>query len=108
MKQLPYRTRTATGTVLDIEFRLHADAGDAVFVAPLVSASLAAVDRELALAGPARNGDVLQVPAMASAIRAGMIHAAQGTTTRLAHALPQHATEAVARARRAAPAAGHA
>ena len=108
MRTLPYRTRTAMGDIYEFEFPLHAETGDAVRVAQLVSAILAAIDRDLAIAGETSNGDVLQAAAMAMAIRARMIQAEQQTVQRLATDLMHTAQAAVARATHRRPQAGHA
>lgn len=106
--KLPYRARTASGEVFDIEFPLHTETGDAVRVGQLVSLLLEAVDRDIALAGTASNGDVLQAMAMAMAIRASMIHAPQEVTERLAQDLLGDALGAMADADHRPPQTGHA
>ena len=108
MKKLPYRARTVTGDVFDIEFPLHDETGDPVRVGQLVSALLDAIDRDIALAGDTSNGDVLQAAAMAMAIRARMIHSPREATEMLSTQLLQAALQAVAEAPRQAPASGHA
>ena len=108
MKKLPYRARTGTGTVFEIEFPLHRETGDAVRVAQLVSHVLDALDKDIALAGETSNGDVLQALAMVLAIRAGMIHAPHETTDQLAKRLLRDALDAMAESTRHAPEAGHA
>jgi hypothetical protein len=72
-KRLPYRVNTASGTVFDIEFPLHAETVSAEHVARLLSATLAQVDHELGVLGDTANGDVLQALAMALAVRARML-----------------------------------
>ncbi len=108
MKKLPYRARTGTGTVFEIEFPLHRETGDAVRVGQLVSRLLDALDKDIALAGETSNGDVLQALAMTMAIRAGMIHAPQATTSGLARRLLNDALDAMADSTRHAPETGHA
>ncbi len=108
MKKLPYRARTATGTVFEIEFPLHRETGDAVRVAQMVTLLLDAVDKDIAIAGETSNGDVLQALAMAMAIRAGMIHAPHEATGSLARRLLSDALDAMADASCRGPEVGHA
>ncbi len=106
--KLPYRAETAMGERFDIEFPLHPETGSAVRVGQLLSSLLAAIDRDVGLAGETSNGDVLQALAMATAIRAGMVHAPPEVTAKLTAELIGEALGAVAEARRASPTAGHA
>ncbi len=109
MKKLPYRARTATGDVFDFVFPLHEETGDAVRVEQLVSVLLAAIDRDIAVAGETSNGDVLQAVAMAYAIRARMVHAPFEVTETLAERLVESALKAVSASNRdAPPQVGHA
>jgi hypothetical protein len=94
-KLLPYRVTTATGTVLDIEFPLHAQTVSAMRVGQLLSATLAQIDRGLKLLGDSANGDVLQALAMALAVRAAMIEGPREVTTALAGELLESALGAV-------------
>lgn len=103
-KQLPYRAVTAHGDVLDIPFRLHPDTGSSMRVNQLLDALLQCLDREIGVLGETSNGDVLQALCMATAIRAGIVHAPRETTDRLARSLLDSALESVAAAdRRDAP-----
>ena len=108
MKILPYRARTASGEVFDISFPLHAETGDPVRVSQLISVLLNAIDRDIAIAGPASNGDVLQALAMSMALRAEMIHADSAITGKLSLDLLRCALEATAGAKRQSPPIGHA
>lgn len=72
-KQLPYRATTSTGNQFDFEFPLHAETVSAVHVSNLLSAVLAALDREIRLLGQVGNGDVLQAVTMALAVRTRML-----------------------------------
>ena len=108
MKKLPYRARTTTGDVFDIEFPLHGETASPVRVAQLVSAILAAIDKDIAVAGEASNGDVLQAVAMAMAIRARIIHAPPAVVEQLAGQLLRTALEAVADTPRKSPQSGRA
>ena len=108
MKMLPYRARTTSGDLFDIEFPLHAETQSAVRVTQLISAVLDAIDKDIALAGETSNGDVLQAAAMALAIRARMIQAPHQTTERLSLELLQSALDAVDASTHHAPQAGHA
>lgn len=107
-KSLPYRAETATGDRLDIVFKLHPDTGSAMRVSQLLDALLQRLDRELGVLGETSNGDVLQALCMVTAIRAGMIHAPQAVTGRLARQLLDTALASVAEAERAQPPVGHA
>ena len=108
MKRLPFRATTATGEVFEIEFPLHRDTADAVRVSQLVTTVLAALDKDIAIAGETGNGDVLQALAMVTAIRAGMIHAPHRTVQRLSHELLATALEGIESAERRSPPSGHA
>ena len=108
MKKLPYRARTTSGDVFDIEFPLHGETGDTVRVGQLVTAVLKALDKDIALAGETSNGDVLQAMAMVLAIRARMIHAPQTLTERLSIDLVRTALDAVASSVHQNPQIGHA
>jgi hypothetical protein len=72
-RHLPYRATTSTGNRFDFEFPLHAETVSAVHVSNLLSAVLAALDREIRLLGQVGNGDVLQAVAMALAVRTRML-----------------------------------
>ena len=108
MKKLPFRARTTSGDLFDIEFPLHAETQSAVRVAQLISAVLEAIDKDIALAGETSNGDVLQAAAMAMAIRARMIDVPHETLQRLSQQLLEDALDAVDAATHLAPQAGHA
>ena len=109
MKKIPYRATTATGDVFDIDFPLHEETVDPVRVSQMVSAVLAALDRDIRLGGgETANGDVLQALAMALAVRAGIIHAPTAATAALARDLLGTALDAVAAAPRSSPTAGNA
>ena len=108
MKKLPYRAETRTGDRFDIEFPLHAQTGDPVRVAQVLSVVLDAIDQDLTLCGETSNGDVLQAVAMAMAIRARMIHGAPPTVERLSAELLRTALDAVAEAEHHGPQVGRA
>ena len=108
MTTLPYRVETGTGDTFYIEFPLHEETGDPVRVGQMVSQLLATNDRDLALFADTSNGDVLQAVAMVLAVRAGMVHADNVTTDRLASELLLSALNAVAEAPRQVPQTGHA
>ncbi len=108
MKKLPFRAKTGTGDILDVEFPLHRETGDPVRVGQLVSILLDAIDKDIALAGETSNGDVLQAVAMVMAIRSGMIHAPRAMTEKLSTGLLKSTLDAVAMATRTTPQAGHA
>lgn len=107
-KYLPYRATTAHGDVLDIPFRLHPDTGSSMRVSQLLDGVLRALDREIGVLGETSNGDVLQALCMATAIRAGIIHAGRETTDELARSLLDAALESVANADRHNAPSGHA
>ena len=96
MKKLPYTAKTRTGDVFDIEFPLNNDTVDAVRVGQLVSSLLQAIERDLDVVGEMSNGDVLQALAMATAVRARMIHASHELTEAITKELVSIALEAVA------------
>ena len=99
MKKLPYRAQTATGDTIDVEFPLHAETESPVKVSQLLTAVLEAIDKEMAVAGPMANGDVLQALAMAVAIRSRMIHAPSEVTSDLARTLTTYALDATTKAK---------
>ena len=99
MKQLPYRAQTATGDTIDIEFPLHAETESPVKLSQLLTAVLETIDKEVAVAGPMANGDVLQALAMAVAIRSRMIHAPSEITSALAKTVTNHALAATTNAK---------
>ena len=99
MKQLPYRAQTATGDTIDIEFPLHAETDSPVKVSQLLTAVLETIDKEVAMAGPMANGDVLQALAMAVAIRSRMIHAPSEVTSDLARTVTAYALDATTNAK---------
>lgn len=108
MKKLPYLARTRTSDTFHIELSLNPETGDAVHVGQLVSLLLETIVRDIALAGEASNGDVLQAVAMALSIRARIIHASHETTHGLFLKLVETALEAVADAPRQSGQVGHA
>jgi hypothetical protein len=108
MKKLPYRARTETGDVFEFEFPLHAETGSPMRVDQLLSAILAAVDRDLSLTGDTSNGDVLQALAMALATRTRMIHTEPATAAHLTRSLLETALEAAEDAERRSPQSGSA
>ena len=99
MRQLPYRAQTATGDTIDIEFPLHAETESPVKVSQLLTAVLETIDKEVAVAGPMANGDVLQALAMAVAIRSRMIHAPSEITSDLAKIVTTYALDATTNAK---------
>jgi len=94
--------------MFDIEFPLHNDTVDPVRVGQLVSTLLQAIERDLDVVGEMSNGDVLQALAMATAVRARMIHASQDLTEAIAKELVGIALGAVAEATHHEANAGHA
>lgn len=108
MRPLPYRVETATGDTLDITFPLHNETDSPMRVDQLLSAILNAVDQDIKLCGETANGDVLQVLAMALAVRTRMINAPADVTSKLAHELLAAATTAAAQAERTIPEVGNA
>ena len=99
MKQLPYRAQTATGDTIDIEFPLHAETESPAKVSQLLTAILKTINKEVAVAGPMANGDVLQAVAMAVAIRSRMIHAPSEITSDLAKTVIAYALDAATNAK---------
>ena len=99
MKKLPYRAQTATGDTLNIEFPLHAETESPVKVSQLLTAVLETIDKEVAVAGPMANGDVLQALAMAVAIRSRMIHAPSEITSDLAKTVTAYALDGTTNAK---------
>ena len=99
MKQIPYRAQTATGDTIDIEFPLHAETESPVNVNQLLTAILETINKEVAVAGPMANGDVLQALAMAIAIRSRMIYAPSEVTSDLARTLTTCALDATTNAK---------
>ena len=99
MKHLPYRAQTATGDTIDIEFPLHAETDSPVKVSQLLTAVLEIIDKEVTVAGPMANGDVLQALAMAVAIRSRMIHAPSEVTSDLAKTVTTYALDATKKAK---------
>ena len=108
MSTLPYKARTATGDVFDIDFPLHEETGDPVRVAQMIGAFLSAIDKDIAVMGEASNGDVLQALAMTLAIRTRMIHAPEEVKRRRTADLVAAAMDAAHRAERSAPDFGNA
>ena len=72
-RTLPYKVTTATGNQLEFEFPLHPQTVSPVQVSQLLTAVLAALDREIKLLGQVGNGDLLQALAMALAARSRML-----------------------------------
>lgn len=106
---LPYSVETQTGDSFRIEFPLHAETGSSVRVNQLLSAVLAAVDRDIRLGGEeTSNGDVLQALAMAMAVRARMIHAPADLLDKLTGDLLRQALDAAKVAERESADSGHA
>lgn len=108
MKHLPYRATTTTGTVIDVQFPLHAQTVSAVAVSQLLDSVLNTLTREIALAPNVGNGDVLQALAMALAVRTGIIHAPFDFIAGETRALLATALEAVSCGERSGLQAGHA
>ena len=106
--RLPYTANTASGERFDISFPLHPETSSPVRVSQLVSAVLAAIDREVMVGQTTSNGDILQAMAMALAIRASMIEAAKPTTDQLAADLVRTALTAMNDADRRYSHVGHA
>lgn len=105
---LPYQATTATGDRLDFEFPLHAETGDPVRVAQMLSAVLASLDRDLKLDPTISNGDLLQALAMALAVRTEMIAQGERSAEPLTRELVDRALAAAREAQRQSPKAGHA
>ena len=108
MRPLPYRAKTATGDVLDINFPLHKDTASPVRVNQLLTAILDAIDQDIKVCGETGNGDVLQATAMALALRARMIHAPTNVTGDLSSQLLRTAIDAACAAERVEPETGNA
>ncbi len=108
MASLPYRARTASGDIFDIQFPLHPETADPVRVGQMVTALLDCMEKDIGIIGETSNGDVLQAFAMAMAVRARMIHASQEVVAPLSTALLRGALEAVATADHARPQSGRA
>jgi hypothetical protein len=106
--KLPYRTTTASGEIIEVEFPLHAETGSAIRVEQMLTAMLATIDRDIGASGETSNGDVLQAMAMAIAMRAAMIHASADVTDRLARDLLESALDALQSAARHLPISGRA
>ena len=107
-KTLPYTVETATGDSFRIDFPLHAETGSGVRVNQMLTAILAALDRDIRLGGEeTSNGDVLQALAMALAVRARMIHAPSEVTDELALDLLRRALHAAKAAERGGAEPGH-
>lgn len=108
MKKLPYTATTRTGDRFEIEFPLHRDTVDAVRVEQLVSALLHVIDQDFDVVGEMSNGDVLQALAMATAIRARMIHAPDRVTEGIARDLLATSLGATADAKHSPAKSGYA
>lgn len=104
---MPYRATTTGGEVIDFDFPLHPHTQSAVRVTQLLSAQLASIDREVALAGDTGNGDVLQALAMALAVRVSMVPVAHESTAQLALSLLNDALDSAREARRHTTPVGH-
>ena len=98
MKKLPYRTKTTSGDIIDIKFKLHDETADPVHVSNLITAILTTIDREISLMGDVSNGDVLQGVSMALAIRTHIIHAPIETTSGLTKNLLNDALNSLTKA----------
>ncbi len=107
-QQLPYDVTTATGERIAFEFPLHGETQSAMRVSQLLTAVLAAVDRELRVLGNTANGDVLQALAMALAARTAMLHAPYAVGHQLATDLAATALAAAEHCARDDGGAGHA
>ncbi len=99
-KALPYRAMTAHGDQLDVVFPLHKETVSPMRVQQLLDAVLNGIDREIGLLGETANGDVLQALCMATAIRAGIIHAPHGVTADLTRQLLEQALNSLGQAER--------
>lgn len=106
MKKLPYRAKTRTGDVFDLEFPLHDETGSPMRVDQMLTAILGTLDRDIGLAGETSNGDVLQALAMAIAVRSRMIHAPSAVSANMTRALVETALDAAADAQRQSPQSG--
>jgi len=107
-QQLPYDVITATGEKIAFEFPLHEETQSPMRVSQLLTAVLAAVDRELKILGNTANGDVMQALAMALAARTAMLHAPYAVGQKLATDLANTALAAAERCERDDGGAGHA
>lgn len=108
MSTLPYSTVTAGGDRFEIDFDLHPQTVSPMRVEQLVTTILRAIERDIGIAGETSNGDVLQAMAMATAIRARMIHAPPETTGRIARDLVEAALRSAGRAAHKTPPTGSA
>lgn len=106
MKTLPYSATTASGDRFAIDFPLHEQTASPMRVEQMVTAILEAIQREIGVTGDTSNGDVLQAMAMATAIRARMIHAPPDATERIARDLVETALKATSAADRETPQSG--
>ncbi len=107
-KALPYRAVTAHGDRLDVVFPLHEETVSAMRVQQLLDAVLHSLDREIGVLGETANGDVLQALCMATAIRAGIIHAPHEVSAELSRQLLAQALRSVEQAERHQAPSGHA
>ncbi|MBP5858518.1 hypothetical protein KAJ83_15965 [Marivibrio halodurans] len=107
-RTLPYSVTTAGGDRFEIDFDLHPETVSPMRVEQLITTILRAVERDIGITGETSNGDVLQAIAMATAIRARMIHAPTETTERIARDLVNVALRATGQATHGAPPAGSA
>jgi hypothetical protein len=107
-KALPYRAVTAHGDKLDVIFPLHEETVSPMRVQQLLDAVLNGLDREIGLLGETANGDVLQALCMATAIRAGIIHAPHQVSADLSRQLLEQALRSVEQAERQPAPSGHA
>lgn len=98
MKKLPFKTKTMSGDIIDIKFKLHDETADPVHVSNLITAVLATIDREISLIGDVSNGDVLQGVSMALAIRTHIILAPIETTSGLTKNLLDDALNSLTKA----------
>jgi len=107
-RQLPYDVTTVTGERIAFEFPLHEETQSAMRVSQLLTAVLAAVDRELRVLGNTANGDVMQALAMALAARTAMLHAPYAVGRQLASDLVATALATAEHCERDDGGAGHA
>ena len=98
LRKLPYKTKTTSGDIIDIEFKLHHETADPVHISNLITAILTTIDREITLMGDVSNGDVLQGVSMALAIRTHIIHAPIETTSGLTKNLLDDALNSLTKA----------
>jgi len=108
MPQLPYRSITESGAVLDVSFPLHEHTASAMRVSQLLCALMQTLTREIGVLGTTSNGDVLQALSMALALRAGMVAQAPAAALGLSLELAATATAAVSRSALLQLPAGHA